>query len=89
MPLSRHQGPTIPYHPPLLGPIPLLRVPSSPYSLLLTASLYDPVSRVASPLRVAGWVFWTGEMTNSLPGPSEADPLPVRPVAPAPVHYSR
>ena len=44
MPLSRHQGPTIPYHPPSLGPIPLLRVPSSSYSLLLTASLYDPVS---------------------------------------------
>ena len=44
IPLSRHQGPTITYHPPLLGPIPLLRVPSSSYSLLLTASLYDPVS---------------------------------------------
>ena len=44
MPLSRHQGPTIPYYPPSLGPIPLLRVPSSSYSLLLTASLYDPVS---------------------------------------------
>ena len=44
IPLSRHQGPTILYYPPLLGPIPLLRVPSSSYSLLLTASLYDPVS---------------------------------------------
>ena len=44
IPLSRHQGPTIPYYPPSLGPIPLLRVPSSSYSLLLTASLYDPVS---------------------------------------------
>ena len=43
IPLSRHQGPTIPYYPPLLGPIPLLRVPSSSYSLSLTASLYDPV----------------------------------------------
>ena len=43
IPLSRHQGPTIPYYPPSLGPIPLLRVPSSSYSLLLTASLYDPV----------------------------------------------
>ena len=44
IPLSRHQGPTILYYPPSLGPIPLLRVPSSSYSLLLTASLYDPVS---------------------------------------------
>ena len=43
IPLSRHQGPTIPYYPPSLGPIPLLRVPSPSYSLLLTASLYDPV----------------------------------------------
>ena len=44
IPLSKHQGPTILYYPPSLGPIPLLRVPSSSYSLLLTASLYDPVS---------------------------------------------
>ena len=44
IPLSRHQGPTTLYYPHSLGPIPLLRVPSSSYSLLLTASLYDPVS---------------------------------------------
>ena len=44
IPLSRHQGPTIPYYSHSLGPISLLRVLSSSYSLLLTASLYDPVS---------------------------------------------
>ena len=34
-----------------------------------------------------GYLYGIDGDSRSLPGPSEADPLPVRPVAPAPVHY--